>query len=379
MNSIIRSRVSNLGRLRALIGLTLLSLSPAVKAQSPGPYTLGDLKALERSFVDLAEKARPTVVAVRAYQVRTLGEDESKVKVPISQGSGFIIDPNGFIATNGHVVENADRVTVVLSDGSQFDAVVRQRDDRSDLAVLKIEADNLPVVHWGDASALRANQWVFACGNPFGMANRDGQASITYGVVSAIGRDMTDRITENPQLHYYGNLIETSATINPGSSGGPLFNVDGQIVGIVTAIETSSGVNEGLGFAIPVDANTRRILDTLKGGQAVRYGFLGVSVDDVEPPPSRRVAETRRNRGARITSVSPPDGPAGSAGLRPDDVVVEFNGVPIDGKDQLVRVVGFTPVGTEAVVKYLRRQVERRTTVKVGDRFELLTGNDRPR
>ncbi|MDO8632573.1 MAG: trypsin-like peptidase domain-containing protein, partial [Phycisphaerales bacterium] len=272
MKSIIRPRNSNLTRCVAVIGLALLSLSPAVNAQLPGRYTLGDLKALERSFVDLAEKARSAVVAVRAYQVRTLGEDESKVKVPISQGSGFIIDPNGFIATNGHVVENADRVTVVLSDGSQFDAVVRQRDDRSDLAVLKIEADNLPVVHWGDASALRANQWVFACGNPFGMANRNGQASITYGVVSALGRDMTDRITENPQLHYYGNLIETSATINPGSSGGPLFNVDGQIVGIVTAIETSSGVNEGMGFAIPVDANTRRILDTLKGGQAVRYG-----------------------------------------------------------------------------------------------------------
>jgi len=357
--------------------MLLLSPPAVARAQSPTRYTLADLKALQQAFTDLADKVRPAVVAIRVYKVRTLGENESKVKVPISQGSGFVIDPNGFIATNGHVVDGADRITVVLHDGSQFDASVRQRDDRSDLAVLKIEADNLPAVRWGDASSLRANQWVFACGSPFGLANRDGQASITYGVVSALGRDMSDRITENPQQHYYGNLIETSAAINPGSSGGPLFNIDGQAVGIVTAIETGSGVNEGLGFAIPIDANTRRILETLKEGQVMRYGFLGVSVDDVEPPPSRRVAETRRNRGARITSISPGDGPAAAAGLRPDDVVIEFNGVPIDGKDHLVRVVGFTPVGTEAVVKYLRRQVERRTTVKVGDRFELLTGPDR--
>ncbi len=365
-------------RLMVVIGLTFWACAPRANAQPAARYSIGDLKALEQSFVELAGKARPPVVAIRAYQVRTIGDDESRVKIPISQGSGFVIDANGLIATNGHVVEDADRISVTLFDGSQYDAVIRQRDDRSDLAVLQVDAKNLPTVQWGDGSSLRVNQWVFACGNPFGMANRDGRGSISYGVVSALGREMTDRITENPQLHYYGNLIETSAAINPGSSGGPLFNLDGQIVGVVTAIETSSGVNEGMGFAIPVDANTRRIFDTLKRGEQVRYGFLGVSVDDVEPPTSRRVAESRRSRGARITSISPPNGPAASAGLQPDDVVFEFNGIPIDGKDELVRVVGFTPVGTEAIVKYLRRQVERRATVRVGDRLELLAAIDRP-
>jgi len=388
MNRAARIWKSHPIRFFVVIGLILWALAPQAYAQPATRYSIGDLKALEQSFIDLAEKARPPVVAIRAYQVRTFSEDDPPpsplakgghrgVKVPISQGSGFVIDPNGLIATNGHVVENADRISVTLFDGSQYDAVIRQRDDRSDLAVLQVDAKNLPTVHWGDGSSLRVNQWVFACGNPFGMANLDGRSSITYGVVSALGREMTDRITENPQLHYYGNLIETSAAINPGSSGGPLFNLDGQIVGVVTAIETSSGVNEGMGFAIPIDANTRRILDTLRRGERVRYGFLGVSVDDVDPPLSRRVAETRRSRGARITSISPLDGPAASAGLQPDDVVFEFNGIPIDGKDQLVRVVGYTPVGTEAIVKYLRRQVERRTTVKVGDRLELLAGVDR--
>lgn len=339
-------------------------------------YSIGDMKALERTFVDLSDSVRPSVVAVRAYQVRSGKEADTRLKVPISQGSGFIIDADGFIATNMHVIDNAQVLTVTTADGSIYDASVVQKDPRADLAVLSVNAHNLPAIHWGDASRLRVNQWAFACGNPFGLANH-GQPSITYGVVSALGRDMTERIAEDSNMHYYGNLIETSAAINPGSSGGPLFNLDGEAIGVVTAIQTSSGVNEGMGFAIPLDANTRALLERLKRGEKVRYGYLGIGVDDVENPSSTRVAEMRRGRGARITKVEPANGPAAKAGLNPDDVVIEFNGTPIESRDHLIRVVGFTPVGTEATVKFLRKRVERKATITVGDRDEVFVSDAR--
>ena len=364
-------------RYQAAAVLFVACSSAFAQSQSDHKYSIGDMKALERSFVELSDTVRPSVVAIRAYQVRAGREADTRLKVPVSQGSGFIIDSDGFIATNMHVIDGAHVLSVVLADGTAYDATVVQKDERADLAVLSIDAKGLPAIRWGDASKLRVNQWAFACGNPFGLANRTGQPSITYGVVSALCRDMTDRIAEDTNIHYYGNLIETSAAINPGSSGGALFNLDGEAIGVVTAIQTSTGVNEGMGFAIPIDANTRRILEKLKRGETVRYGYLGVGIDDVEAPTSTRVAELRRARGARITKVEPSNGPAALAGLNPDDVVIEFNGTPIENRDHLIRVVGFTPVGTEATVKYLRKRVERKTTLTVGDRFGLIVSDAR--
>lgn len=381
MNRNSRTRVlgmsSNRNHAAAAVLLFVTCSTAFAQSQTTAKYSMGDMKALERSFVELSDSVRSSVVAIRAYQVRAGREPDTRLRVPVSQGSGFIIDSDGFIATNMHVVDNGQVLTVTLSDGTTYDATLVQKDERADLAVLSIDAKHLRAVRWGDAAKLRVNQWAFACGNPFGLANRTGQPSITYGVVSALGRDMTDRIAEDTSIHYYGNLIETSAAINPGSSGGPLFNLDGEAIGVVTAIQTSSGVNEGMGFAIPIDANTRRILDKLKRGEAVRYGYLGVGVDDVEAPTSARVAEMRRARGARITKVEPSNGPAALAGLSPDDVVIEFNGTPIENRDHLIRVVGFTPVGTEATVKYLRKRVERKTSLTVGDRFGLIASEVR--
>jgi S1-C subfamily serine protease len=224
-----------------------------VLAAPPVRYELADLKALEQAFTDLAKEVRPSVVAIRCYQVHATDRtDPPLVKLPISQGSGFIIDAAGYIATNNHVIEGADMFSVVLNNGLAYDATFVQKDDRSDLAVLKIDAEGLTPVRMGDLSEVRVNQWAFACGNPFGLAfDNAGKSSITYGVVSALGRQMTDRLTADPTKHYYGNLVETSATINPGNSGGPLFNIAGEVIGVVTAIETSTGVSEGHGFAIP--------------------------------------------------------------------------------------------------------------------------------
>lgn len=345
----------------------------AVLAQGEERYDRADLKALEDAFVELAAEVQPVVVAIRTYRAHD-GEESADfpVRVPLSQGSGFVVDSQGYIATNRHVVAGADVVTVRLFDGTAHDARVVADDPRSDLAVLKIEQEHLPVVRWGDLSRVRVNQWAFACGNPFGRANQDGRSSVTVGVISALGRQMTRRLVGNSDVEYYGNLIETSAPINPGNSGGPLFNLEGEVIGIVTAIETSSGLSEGHGFAIPVDKNTRRIVATLKSGRKVRYGFLGVEVQEVEPDPTGRVVSTRPNLGAVIREIKIPNGPAARAGLKPRDVVIEYDGVLVENHDHLVRLVGFTPVGSEVVITYLRSGVKQRTTVEIGDRLELL-------
>ncbi len=328
-----------------------LTFLPSVtRADDPLPrrYELADLEALQRAFVKLADHVRPSVVAIRTYRVGNPHDLLSRlVKRPYSQGSGFILDPDGYIVTNRHVVSGADTITVVLHTGASHEAQLVEADRRLDLAVLKIEAKNLPAVRFGDVSKLRVNQWAFACGNPFGLANDDGRPSITFGVISALGRQMTRRLVGNSEVEYYGNMIETSAPINPGCSGGALFNLHGEVIGVVTAIETSSGVSEGHGFAIPTDRNVRRILDLLKKGEEVRYGFLGVSVADVEEPVSKLVVHTRVYRGAEVAAVNVAGGPADRAGLKTGDVIIEYDGKPVENADHLVRLVGFTPVGTK--------------------------------
>jgi len=342
-------------------------------AEPRSRYDTADLKALQNAFVTLADTIRPSVVAIRCYQLRNAANHDALVKVPVAQGSGFVFDADGYIATNKHVIEDCDVTSVILYDGRSVEATVRETDLRSDLAVLKIDAADLHPAKWGDLANVHVNQWAFAAGNPFGLANESGDASVTVGVVSALGRQMTHRIAGDSSVQYYGNLIETSAAINPGNSGGPLFNLDGEVIGVVTAIETSSGVNEGIGFAIPTDSNARQILDTLKEGKKVRYGFLGVSVNDMSPAAeARQVSDSRYYGGARIVRLDPPNGPAGRAGLQADDVVVEVNGVPIRNTDHLVRMVGFTPVGSSVEVTYLRNEVKRKATITIGDRYELL-------
>ncbi len=370
-----RNRALLTRRVFGLAAVAAALSAPAIlRAGMPARYEIADLKALEHAFVDLAAEVRPSVVAIRCYQVHHSESTEGpKVKLPVSQGSGLVIDADGNIATNNHVIEDADMIAVVLHDGRQFEADLRGVDTRSDLAVLHIDATGLKPVRFGDLSLVRVNQWTFACGNPFGLAfDNNGRTSITYGVVSALGRQMTHRLTGDPDHHYYGNLIETSSTINPGNSGGPLFNVHGEAIGVVTAIETSSGVNEGHGFAIPVDKNTRRIFETLKSGQAVRYGFIGIEVNDVEPVAAKRATDEQTVRGARVARVRSPNGPAALAGLKAKDIIVEFDGTVVENADHLVRLVQYTPVGTSAAVSFVRQGVKQATNVILGDRDDLL-------
>ncbi|HNQ22748.1 MAG TPA: trypsin-like peptidase domain-containing protein [Phycisphaerae bacterium] len=348
---------------------------PLVSAQPPQTesYDIGNLRALESAFVRLAEQVRPSVVAVRTYTLPTGAKPDSLTLLTrvLSDGSGFIISPDGLILTNRHVLEDADHVVVVLATGREYPATLRQADIRSDLAVLRIDAEHLPAVRWGSAERVKVNQWAFAFGNPFGLAANDGKASVTFGVVSAVGRKLTDRLAAHRGLEYYDNLIETSAAINPGTSGGPLLNLDGEVIGITTAIESANGVNQGVGFAIPIDAYTRQIIDTLSAGKPMRYGYLGVAVSDNAVPESPMVARLHAARGARIRRVDEGT-PAAAADLRRNDVVLEFNGTPVENGDHLVRLVSLTPVGTTVALLVQRDGQRLPMTVTVGDRFALL-------
>ena len=282
-------------------------------------------------------------------------------------------DADGYIATNKHVLEEpANNFVVVLDTGEKFEAKLQAWDIRSDLAVLKIDAENLKAARWGDLTSVRVNQWTISVGNPFGLGNKNGNLSVGLGTVTSLGRSLTDRLAEDQNLQYYGNLIESSSPINPGNSGGPLFNVDGQLIGIVTAIETSSGVNEGAGFAIPIDHNTRRILETLKSGRRVKYGYLGIVVADTDASNVRRVVDGRVYRGALIRSIDLKDGPASRGGLKPRDIIIEVDGTPVRDRDHLTELVSFTPAGENAVLTFLRRGAKRKTTIQLGDRYKLL-------
>ncbi|MEZ6082692.1 MAG: trypsin-like peptidase domain-containing protein, partial [Phycisphaerae bacterium] len=325
-------------------------------------------------FERIAENVRPSVVSIstrRLFEMRRGGER----MVPHSQGSGLVYRSNGYIITNHHVIEGADEITVVVSDGSRrnYDAHVVQFDPRSDLAVLKIDAQNLRVAPLSDLSEVRMGQWVFTMGNPFGLANDDGNTSVSFGTVGTMGRSLTGYIFSENNDRYYGNLIQTDASINPGNSGGPLFDLEGRVVGVNTAMVSGSGVDEGLGFAIPISSRTRRIISELADGRVVRYGFLGVTIADPDQSDVRN-RSVLRGRGALIRDLTgdASASPAARAGLKVGDVITEFDGQPVLDSDHLIRLVGETPIGRDIDVVYIRNRQQLAAKVQLAERVETV-------
>ncbi|HEY3245761.1 MAG TPA: trypsin-like peptidase domain-containing protein [Phycisphaerae bacterium] len=344
-------------------------------AQVPQRLREADLKTLQDAFTSLADRVRPSVVAISTYEVVRGGGSEGnprQVHIAHSQGSGVIFRADGHILTNHHVIEDAEDIRVMLFNGEELPAKLVQSDARSDLAVLQVERANLRPAQLGDLSKVRQGQWTFAFGNPFGLGNHNGRTSFSVGNVSALDRALTEQL-DPTQKRYYGNLIETTSAINPGNSGGPLFNIDGEMMGVVTAIESRSGVSEGIGFAIPICERTKRIIDTLAAGHEVRYGYLGVNVDDVSLALRRELGLTRSG-GAIIRSFAKGASPSAQANLRQNDVIVEFDGVPIENADHLVRLVGATQVGSAAAVKVMRDGKLESTTLALNERPDLDAG-----
>ncbi|MFZ3235117.1 MAG: Do family serine endopeptidase [Stellaceae bacterium] len=245
-----------------------------------------------------------------------------------SLGSGFIIDPSGLIVTNNHVIANAGEITVTLSDNTTLAAHVVGRDAVSDLALLKVDAKTpLPAAQWGDSTKTRVGDWVLAIGNPFGLGG-----TVTSGIISATARD----IHAGP----YDDFLQTDASINRGNSGGPMFNLAGQVIGINTAIFSPSGGSIGIGFAIP-SAAARLIVDQLKATGKVERGWIGAHIQPVTDGIAEAIG-LDKSRGAMIASIDPAS-PAVQAKLQPGDVILSYDGKPVDRSRQLPRLVADTP------------------------------------
>jgi len=268
-----------------------------------------------------------------------------------SLGSGFIIDKEGYILTNNHVLENAGTISVKLANEKEYEAKVVGRDPRTDLALIKINARaDLPVVQLGDSDALRVGDWVIAIGNPFGL----GQ-TVTAGIVSAKGRV----IGQGP----YDDFIQTDAAINPGNSGGPLFNTKGEVVGINTAIFSQSGGNIGIGFAVPISM-AKGLVPQLKAKGRVSRGWLGVSIGPVTDEASKEL-KLKDKKGALVMEVVERS-PADRAAIQQGDVIVSFDGKDVAGSTDLPRIVGNTAIGKEVTVRVIRegRTLDLKVTIR---------------
>jgi len=270
-----------------------------------------------------------------------------------SLGSGVIVSSNGYIITNHHVVEAADEIEVALADGKKLLAKVVGNDPETDLAVLRVEADNLPAITFGSSDALRVGDVVLAIGNPFGV----GQ-TVTQGIVSALGRTGLG-------INTFENFIQTDAPINPGNSGGALVDAGGMLVGINTAIFSRSGGSMGIGFAIPV-STARMVLEQITRTGSVTRGWVGVEVQEITPA----VAESFRlgsTRGALIAGVLR-GGPADKAGVKPGDVIVEIDGKPVADPAAMLNLVAALAPGSKTTVKLKRRGRDVEAELVVGRR-----------
>ena len=269
-----------------------------------------------------------------------------------SLGSGFILDPSGLIVTNNHVIANAEQIMVTLSDNTSLQAKVVGRDPVSDLALLKIDPKKpLPAASWGDSAKVAVGDWVLAIGNPFGLGG-----TVTSGIISATARD----IHAGP----YDDFLQTDASINRGNSGGPMFNLDGQVIGINTAIFTPSGGSIGIGFAIP-SAYARPIIDQLKSTGKVERGWIGARIQPITDALAEAVG-LKKVQGAMIAAIDR-DSPAAAAKLAPGDVILDYDGKPIAQSRELPRLVAATPPGKTVKVTIWRYGKQDAIAVKVAE------------
>ncbi len=347
-----------------LIGAFLMSVIPVQIASAAGP----------KSVADLAERLQPAVVNIstkqnvkteRSVPIPNLPEDspfrdffddffdkknpkdkdgkkrgKRRGRSVSSLGSGFVIDKSGIIITNNHVIDKADEIQVIFTDGKKLKAKVIGRDKKTDLAVLKVEPKTpLVAVSFGDSKKLRVGDWVMAIGNPFGLGG-----SVSLGIVSARNRD----INSGP----YDDFIQTDAAINKGNSGGPLFNMDGEVVGINTAIISPSGGSIGIGFSIP-SSTASRVISQLREFGETRRGWLGVRIQSITDDLAESLG-LENSKGALVADLTE-TGPAEKAGMKPGDVIVEFDSQPVDKLSDLPRIVARAPVGKRVDVVVIRK------------------------
>jgi serine protease Do len=334
-------------------------------------------------FADLAEKLLPAVVNISTTQTISSDSADEDDELPpglqlppgspfekffhdfmekqkgmphkhkaMALGSGFIIDPSGYIVTNYHVVEDADEITVILQDETNLPATVVGKDKKTDLALLKVESKKpLPAVTWGDSDKVRIGDWILAIGNPYSLGG-----TVTAGIISARARDI--------QSGPYDEYLQTDAPINRGNSGGPMFNMDGEVVGVNTAIYSPSGGSIGIGFAIP-SSLAKNIIDQLREHGKIRRGWLGVHIQMV----TKDIADSlglNTTKGALVSSVTP-DGPAAKGGIQIGDVITSFDGKEVPEMHRLPLMVAETEVDKVVDVTVFRKGQSVNLKVKIGE------------
>ena len=377
-------------------------LSPSLNAAEEKREPLkvpAAVEALSQAYRDVAKRVGPAVVAIGVSQTvnmpsspfggneelfrRFFGGEQGgpgmpgmpgsprSGRAPRQQkfqrqglGSGVIIDPDGYILTNNHVVADADTISVKLADGREFKGEVVGTDPPTEIAVIRIKAERLPVAELGDVSKMEVGDLVMAIGSPFGLTK-----TVTTGIVSAVGRHGVG-ITD------YENFIQTDAAINPGNSGGPLVNMHGQVIGINTAIATRTGGYMGVGFAVPIDL-AKQVMEQIRKHGKVTRGWLGVAIQ----PLTKDMAESMKlkaEEGALVSQVFE-DGPAGKAGIKAGDVILSFNGKPVKDPNSLQEAVAWTPPDSKADVVVLRdgkRLTLKVTVEKRADQPELVRAEE---
>ncbi len=334
---------------------------------------VANAKPAPESFADLAEKLSPSVVNISTTTVieqksrempsfppgspfedffKQFDKPGNKKRRAQSLGSGFIIDETGYIITNNHVIDNAEKIMIILFDDTSFEATVVGKDPKTDVALLKIDPKEtkLKAVKFGNSNMLRVGDWVMAIGNPFGFGG-----TVTAGIVSARGRNLSGS---------YDDYIQTDASINRGNSGGPLFDMDGNVVGINTAIFSQSGGSVGIGFAVSSNL-AKQVTDQLKLYGRTKRGWLGVLIQEI----SEEIAEglgMKTARGALVSSATE-GGPAQKAGVKTGDVIIKFNDTAIKNMKELPKVVASTPVGKSVELVILRNGKELTLNVTLGE------------
>ncbi|HOK40746.1 MAG TPA: DegQ family serine endoprotease [bacterium] len=339
-----------------------------------------EYKKFSLPFIQAAEKTKPATVFIFTEKVITVKEnpffsdpfrdffgdeffkrffgdrfgDENKNQErkykQTALGSGVIVSPDGYILTNNHVIKDADEIKVKLSNNSEYKAKVIGTDPRTEIAVIKIEGKNLPYAKLGDSSKLEIGEWVIAIGNPFGLSY-----TVTAGIISATGRS-------NIGVADYEDFIQTDAPINRGNSGGPMINLNGDVVGINTAIFSQTGGNLGIGFAVPINMAKKIMIDLIEKGKVVR-GYLGVMIQDIDKTIAKQFKLPDVN-GVLISQVTP-NSPADKAGLKRGDVIIEFDGVKITNTSQLRNLVANSKINTNVNIKIIRDGKEKSLSIYI--------------